>query len=175
MHLYLSMLAGKSLTEDSCISTSIENRNFRWVTTNFRGYLLFDGLEFLIIVFTHHLLLISFPFTIVCLGKTTQWWPSCSFPSQWWSSIITNSSFPADGKYPSRHFVLHNKQRSCKQISHTLVESAADIFFSRKPPSDPFYPIINISQLSSNTIVTRPVQNFPSKNLMLAYWHLAND
>jgi hypothetical protein len=23
--------------------------------------------------------------------------------------------------YPSRHFVPHNKQKSCKQISHTLV------------------------------------------------------
>lgn len=39
MHLYLSMLAGKSLPEDSCIRTSIENRNFRWVNNKFQRLL----------------------------------------------------------------------------------------------------------------------------------------
>lgn len=121
MHLYLSMLAWKSLPEDSCIRTSKENRNFRWVTTNFRGYSLFDDLEFLIIVFTHHLLLTSFPFTIVCLGRQDNnpyLLPSLHNGGPALSPILLS---PQMVYYPSRQFVPHNKQKSSKQISHTLV------------------------------------------------------
>jgi len=121
MHLYLSMLAGKSLPEDSCIRTSKENRNFRWVTTNFRGYLLFDDFEFLIIMFTHHLLLTSFPFTIVCLRRQDNdrlLAPSLHNGGPALSPILLS---PQMVYSPSRHFVPHNKQKYCKQISHTLV------------------------------------------------------
>lgn len=70
-HAPLSIHAGREISPRgfSCIRTSKENRNFRWVTPNFRGYLLFDDFEFLIIMFTHHLLLTSFPFTIVWIGR----------------------------------------------------------------------------------------------------------
>ncbi len=122
MHLYLSMLAGKSLPEDSCIRTSIENRNFRWVTTNFRGYLLFDDFQFLIIMFTCRLLLTSFPFTIVCLRRQDNdglLAPSLHNGGPALSPILLSLQMMV--YCPSRHFVPHNKQKSCKQISHTLV------------------------------------------------------
>jgi hypothetical protein len=136
MHLYLSMLAGKSLPEYSCIRTSKENRNFRWVTTNFRGYLLFDDFEFLIIMFTHHLLLTSFPFTIVCLGRQDNdrlLAPSLHNGGPALSPILLS---PQMVYYTSRHFVPHNKQNLVSK-SATLYSSLLTFSSVENYPATP--------------------------------------